>query len=407
MLRKLLLISLGLLCLCGCGTPKNPPEITPVATPTGATATITEPCTPTPTATSTPTPSPSPTVTPTNTPTPTPTLSPTPTPVVTTITCSFAGDVTLGSDLINQNSSLNFYTVYDRVQDDSFFFANVLPVFSEDDLTLVNLEGVLSDRGTRKDKTFAFRGKSSYVNILTQGSVEAVSLANNHSFDYGNISHQDTRDILSEAGICYSYEDVVSYFTVKDVKIALIAIYAMRDGLHASKALLDQTIAEAKSNDADLIITSFHWGIEKSTDITPEQQKLAYYAIDSGANLVLGHHPHILQPVELYNGCYIVYSLANFCFGGHTNPRDRDTIIVQQSFTFIDSVYQPELNRFCVIPCSVSSAPDRNNYQPTPQTGEEADRIIDRLNGYCTDYNISFEKESESRYIPTFPKDPE
>ena len=380
----LTLISIFAFCSCQSPNSSSHIEITATTTPLPTNTT-----TPTPTATATPTP----------TLTPTPTVTPTPTPVVTNLTFSFAGDVTLGSDVINQNSSRNFYTVYDKVQNDAYFLANVLPYFSTDDLTLVNLEGVLSAGGTRKDKTYAFRGDPSYVNILTLGSVEAVSLANNHSSDYGTQSLHDTRDILTEANILYSYEDIVSYTTIKDKKIALISIYALRNGLAGSKKLLDTTIAEAKSKEVDLIITSFHWGVERATTITEEQQKLAYYAIDLGSNLVIGHHPHVLQPIEKYKDSYIVYSLGNFCFGGNTNPKDKDTIIFRQTFTFIDNVFVPD-NQVEIIPCSVSSVTDRNNYQPTPQIGEEAKRIMDKLNGYCDTYNLHFIEQTDGIYIP-------
>lgn len=363
------------------------------------------PAIPTATATATPAPTdapsktPTPTTTPTPTCTPTPTLTPTPTPVITTLVISCAGDVTLGSDVVNQNASMNFFKTYDKVQDDSYFFANVYPYFAADDLTLVNLEGVLSDRGTRKDKTFAFRGDPSYVNILLEGSVESVCLANNHSFDYGNTSHEDTRTILTEAGIGYSYDSIVDYTTIKDIKVALISIYTIRNGLEGSKNLLEQTIAEAEAEGAKLIITSFHWGTEKTDKITSLQETLGHYAIDLGADLVVGHHPHVLQPVEKYNNRYIAYSLANFCFGGNTNPKDKDTMILRQTFTFVDGILQPD-NSIEVIPCSVSSVTNRNNYQPTPQIGEEADRIIRKLNHYSYPYDVYFVKTTEGIYVP-------
>ena len=401
--------------LYGCNTPDSnavPPTggptvlpaatITPTAEPT-ATPVPDAASTTTPEPTNTPSPSPSPTTAPTQTPTPTPTVTPTPTPAVTTITCSFAGDVTLGSDLINQNSTRNFYKMYDKVQDDSYFFSNVLPYFEADDLTLVNLEGVLSSRGERQDKTYAFRGDPSYVNILLEGSVEAVCMSNNHSRDYGQVSHEDTRNILTEAGILYSYEDIVAYTTINDIKVAMISVYVRQNGVDGSKAILDKTIAEAKEQGAALIITSFHWGTEGTQKLKDEQPELAHYAIDLGANLVLGHHPHVLQAIEQYNGAYIAYSLGNFCFGGNTNPKDKDTMILQQTFTFVDGVLQPEESPVRIIPCSVSSVTDRNDYCPTPQTGDEAERIIGRLNDFCKTYGLSFEKESEGVYVPTTP----
>ncbi len=388
--------------LCGCNTAATGtvPTNVPATPTTELTSTPAPTETPAPTNTPVPTQSPTPTETPAPTLTPTPT--PSPTPMVTAVTCSFTGDVTLGSDLINQNSIRNFYVVYDKVQDDSYFFANVLPILKADDLTLINFEGTLSERGKRQDKTFAFRGKPAYVNILLQGSVEAVSLANNHSMDYGQISHDDTRLILKSAGILYAYEDLVSYTTINDIKIAMISIYAIRHGLDGSKVLLDKTIAEAKTQEADLIFTSFHWGIEKDYEPTSEQKELAHYAIDAGADLVVGHHPHVLQPIELYNGHYIAYSLGNFCFGGHTNPADKDTMIFQQTFTFTDGVLTPEESPVRVFPCSLSSVTEKNNFQPTPQTGDEAERIINKLNDFCSSYGISFKEETEGCYIPEF-----
>lgn len=389
-------------CLYGCSTPGSDPVV-PTTAPTilpAATATPTEEPTATPVPTATSTPTPTATNTPTPTPSPSPTVTPTPTPAVTSMTISFAGDVTLGSDLINQNSSRNFYKMYDKVRDDAYFFSNVLPIFAADDLTLVNLEGVLSDRGERQDKSFAFRGDPSYVNILLEGSVEAVCMSNNHSKDYGQVSHDDTKDILSQAGILYSYEDIVAYTTINDIKIAMISVYVRQNGLEGSKALLDKTIAEAKEQNAALIITSFHWGSEGTQKLRDEQPDLAHYAIDLGSNLVIGHHPHVLQAMEQYNNAYIIYSLGNFCFGGNTNPKDKDTMIFQQTFSFTDGVLQPEESEARVIPCRVSSVNDRNDYRPTPQTGDEAERIINRLNKYCSDYHISFEKESEGVYVP-------
>lgn len=398
---KILFASFCLACwLCGCSSQgfgnsaSTADAITPPEAATSSSSSeistpeVTPSNTPVPTATSTPTP------------TPTPTVTPTPTPIVTSLTFSFAGDVTLGSDLINQNSVRNFYKMYDKVQDDAYFFSNVLPYFAADDLTLVNLEGVLSARGERQDKTFAFRGDPSYVNILLEGSVEAVCMSNNHSRDYGQISHNDTREILEQAGILYSYEDIISYTTINDIKVAMISVYVRQNGVKGSKALLDKTIAEAKEQNASLIITSFHWGTEGTQVLNDEQPELAHYAIDLGANLVLGHHPHVLQAIEPYNGAYIVYSLGNFCFGGNTNPKDKDTMIFQQTFIFTDSVLQAEESSVRIIPCSVSSVTDRNDYRPTPQTGDEAERIISRLNEFCSDYQLSFEKESEGVYIP-------
>lgn len=355
----------------------------------------------TPTFTPTPTLTPTPTVTPTPTPTPTPTVTPTPTPKVSTITCSFAGDVTLGSDLINQNKIRNFYVVYDRVKDDSYFLKNVQPYFSTDDLTLVNFEGTLSARGYRMDKTYAFRGDPSYVNILLEGSVEAVSLANNHSLDYGPDSYEDTIATMEEAGILYAKGDMISYTEINGTKVAMISIDAMPGNEASAKNMVEKTVPKAVESGALLILISFHGGTEGSTVTNSTQTSLSHLAIDLGATTVLWHHPHRLQGIEKYNDHYIVYSLANFCFGGNTNPGDKDTMIVQQTFTFIDDELQLN-DDFRVIPCSVSSVVEPNNYQPTPQTGSEAERIMERINSYSKTFHMHFKESSEGVYIPDF-----
>ena len=108
------------------------------------------------------------------------------------------------------------------------------------------------------------------------------------------------------------------------------------------------------------------------------QKELAHAAVDQGADLVIGHHPHVLQGIEKYNGRNIVYSLGNFCFGGNSYPSDMDTIIFQQTFTF-EGGEQKEDDVTNIIPCRISSADGYNNYQPTPAEGEEADRILQKL----------------------------
>ena len=141
--------------------------------------------------------------------------------------------------------------------------------------------------------------------------------------------------------------------------------------------------------EVDLILACCHWGIERENYPTENQKYLGRKCIDLGADLVIGHHPHVLQGVEEYNGRFIIYSLANFCFGANRNPADKDTMIFQQTFTFIDGVKQED-QQIQIIPCSVSSVKDRNNFQPTPAQGEEATRIIGRINIYSKDFGVVF-----------------
>ena len=313
-------------------------------------------------------------------------------PQITEITISAAGDCSFGSDQ-SSPGSVNFYSVYNQKKNNAYFFQKVKKIFAKDDLTLVNLEGTLTTRGVRMDKTYAFRGDPSYVNILKEGSVEAVSFANNHCKDYGEISYTDTISVLKSAKIKYSSFEKVSIFKAKEKNIGMIAVNGL-SGTDYSKNLIKSGIKKLEKKKADLIIVSIHAGIEHTSTINDVQTQLAHYAVQKGANLVLGHHPHTLQGIEKYKGAYIVYSLANFCFGGNTNPSDKDTMIFQQTFTFKGDKLKKD-NNVRIIPCRVSSTTAINNYQPVPLKGKSKQQIIQNMNGFNKPFGIHFQKNGK------------
>lgn len=308
-------------------------------------------------------------------------------PQVTQILISGAGDVTLGSD-VSQPTDLNFDTMYEEVSDPAYFLKGVSSVFDADDMTLVNLEGTLSEQGERQDKTYAFRGDPAYVDILKEGSVEAVAFANNHCQDYGEISYTDTMKYLDEAGIVYSSFDIVGIYETKGKKIGMVSVSELR-GYDQASELITQGIEKLRENDADAVIVSIHGGIEHEYSVDDEMKRIAHFAVDEGADLVLCHHPHVLQGVEKYNNVYIAYSLGNFCFGGNTNPSDKDTMIFQKTFTFVDDALVLD-DAVKAIPCSVSSTSSRNDYQPTIKEGEAFTDGIETLNDYSEEFNVVF-----------------
>ena len=287
------------------------------------------------------------------------------------LTISVVGDCTLGTDeTFDYDTSLNAY--YDSNGKD-YFFQNVKSIFSADDLTIANFEGTLTDSDTREDKTFAFKAPAEYAQILTSGSIEAVNTANNHSHDYGDQSYTDTLTALDNEGITHFGYDDTAVMDIKGVKVGLVGIYELNDHLGREQQLKDN-IAKVKADGAELVIVIFHWGNETETVPDTNQMTLGRLAIDEGADLVCGHHPHVLQGIETYKGKNIVYSLGNFCFGGNSSPSDMDTMIFQQTFTITSNGVQAD-NVTNIIPCSISSADGYNNYQPTPATGDEATRI--------------------------------
>ena len=299
---------------------------------------------------------------------------------------TFTGDCTFGGTPARVNAETGFLKV---VGDDyDYPFRNVRTYFENDDYTLINLEQAMGDKGYPADKQWTFRGPAEYTQIMTGSSVEFVTIANNHSYDFGKECYEQTREILEGAGIAYaeSYTSV----TVTTERGLTIAIYAVDASLSAmNKEKMVAGITQLKESGVDVIVAAFHWGYENVFTSNPAQQEMGKAAIDAGANIVWGHHPHVLQPIEEYNGGIIYYSLGNFAFGGNSIPKDHDTALLQQEI-----IREPDgtirLGELTIIPCSVSSIKERNNFQPTPyeEGSEEYNRVLAKLNGTYAGPNL-------------------
>lgn len=309
-----------------------------------------------------------------------------PDPTVT-ITISAAGDVTLGNHQ-KQEYGYSFREMYDK-EGDAYFFRNVKYLFEVDDMTIVNFEGVLTFSEDMLEKEYNMKGDPSYINILTEGSVEAVSFANNHRLDYLEQGSKDTVAAFEEADITYAYDNYLGVYETEGIRIGIVSVNEVGQGAYVEKYLEEGIELLREEEEADLVVACCHWGVERENYPEDYQKKLGRKCIDWGADLVLGAHPHVLQGVEVYEGKFIVYSLANFCFGGNRNPADKDTMIFQQTFTFTDGVQQ-ENTVARVIPCSVSSVTNRNDFCPTPAEGDEYTRILNRINEYSEPFDVAF-----------------
>lgn len=267
-----------------------------------------------------------------------------------------AGDVTIGGNM-RKNPKSNMYTkIIDMAEeaglDLSFFFANVQDYFGTDDLTLVNFEGTLTEATKHRDHTFTFRAPPEHVEMLTLGSVEAVSFENNHAMDFYETGYNDTIRMFEEKGIIYSTEAHPGVFEKDGVSVAMLS-YQTFDGAYprlSEQVPLD--IAEAKQQ-YDIVIVSYHWGDEAVYTVKESQITLGRATIDAGADLVLGHHSHRVAPIEQYNGKYIVYSLGNCSFSGNSQPDNMDTFLFQLKFIVQDETVT--IGDMRIVPCSISS----------------------------------------------------
>ena len=294
-------------------------------------------------------------------------------------TLTFAGDCTLASDPGNFASPYGFIETVGT--DYGYPFRNVAEYFENDDFTIINLESVLADGGYSADKLFTFRGPTAYTEIMTGSSVEAVTLANNHTGDYGKEGYDSTIQALTGAEIWFVEENKTTLVTTESG--LTIGLYA--DAFTFNTGDIQKNVKSLRDQGAEIVICAFHWGTEGSYRATADQKKFAHAAIDAGADIVYGHHPHVLQPMEEYNGGYIFYSLGNFSFGGNHFPRDMDSALIQLE-VIRDEDGSISLGELTIVPVSVSSMAVQNNFQPTPYEpgSDEYDRAMSKLDGTFT-----------------------
>ena len=297
---------------------------------------------------------------------------------IVTITISAAGDTTLGGDSrrLGYQQFMNIFNSNGH----EFFFYNVRDIFAESCLAIVNLEGTLTYATEHMDKEFVFRGPPHFARILSYGAVDVVTIANNHTIDFLDQGYLDTIDALEAVGVAYFGNEFNTILEVNGIKVGLFGFRIWEISAH-NRNRIEDAILDLRNRGAQLVIAYHHWGTENSNMASEIQRTIGRFTIASGADLVLGAHPHVIQGIEQYQGRYIVYSLANFSFGGNSNPSDQDTFIFQQTFSF----YNGELldyNETNIIPVLISSTRAYNNFQPTVAEGADAERILQRLETY-------------------------
>lgn len=286
---------------------------------------------------------------------------------------TFGGDFTIGNNVQASGKSI-FEKELDRQGGDlNFLFRNVKDILADDDLTILNFEGTLTTAARnprRSDYKFLFRADPSYASVLPDNSVEFVTLENNHVLDMGDEGYAETKQALTDAGVGYACETEPALFTLYGVQVGILAYQTFDGAYDRLYTQVPEDIAALKAKGAELVICAFHWGAELDYYPNQNQQKLGKIAIDGGADLVVGHHSHRINPIEEYNGKYIVYSLSNFAFAGNNKPSDMSTFIFQIKFNVKDGVVTTP-DGFIIIPARISSNTSYNDFSITPYTKYE------------------------------------
>ena len=291
---------------------------------------------------------------------------------------SFTGDCTFGR-FNEENTSEQFPAVYKKSGSATYPFDLTKQIFAADDVTMINLECALTNSRRHKNKEFYFRGDPSYVNILTKSSVEAVTVENNHSFDYYDTGFNDTIDALRDAGIRYTSYYSPAVMHINGVRVVMLSLCMINSGYTDEiREHVENCVNQYKQSDT-VIIMNIHWGQELEKYPLDSQIKAAHAMIDAGVDLIIGHHPHILQGAELYKGHYIFYSLGNFSFGGNTKVKNPQTVILRAMFGK-DGNGKVILIRLSAVPClTTSSGSSKNNYRPIPIYGSKGEAVIEQI----------------------------
>ena len=286
------------------------------------------------------------------------------------VVISFAGDCTLGT----YSGYEDFENYWSNGAD--YYLGNVKKIFAADDITFVNLEGPLTENPQTAEKQFPMRGEPKYVEILTSASVEICNLANNHIYDCGEVGFRDTVNVLRTNGMKFCGEGFSEIIDVRGMKIGFLGYQAWYDTDELRGKISSDIKKIREEAGAEVVIVEFHWGDEKAYVSDPYQDAIAHFTVDSGADIIVGAHPHVMQGIELYNGKIIAYSLGNFCFGANLNPGDKETFILQTTLTRDGEKISITPH---VIPCKISSTDSYNDFRPTPAEGAEAEQILNHL----------------------------
>lgn len=299
---------------------------------------------------------------------------------VVRLTCT--GDVMLGCNdrVRDQDYSIRHYI-------DQYGFAypfeKLQVLIGQDDITLSNMECVFNSTEPDSTSRLRFRAPETYVQALVEGSIEVVNLANNHFSDFGKAAHDTTVRTLDAAGVkycgCTEYGSYACYVDVKGVRIGFVGVIPLWHKDHARDT--ERCFQQLKDAGCQVIVASLHCGTEYNETHGNIHDSYGSMLRANGANIIIGNHPHVPQGVSVKDGVTQIYSLGNNVFGGNTGVDEEihylGSTVAAFDLYFEDGVYIG--HQMTLWPIHISGAAPENNYQPVLVEGEDAQRIMRRI----------------------------
>ena len=277
--------------------------------------------------------------------------------IAETLTITFLGDCTIGAEEKYIDYDFAFQQVVGAHGKD-WPFSGIIDVTGTDDLTVANCEVTFSTRKRHQDKSYVMRATPEWAECFTLGSVEAVTIANNHILDYYEEGRTDTKAALDAQGILWFGFSYTAIYEVKGVKIGMFSYgYPHKENI----ATFKKQTKELREQGCDIVVAAMHWGRETNYGLTGDQTAVAKGLIDAGVDVIFGTGPHVLQAIQMYNGVPCLYSLANFTFGADPAPKDPDTAVVQLTYN-IDGD-KPVLEKLEAIPMRMHNNKDYRPYE--------------------------------------------
>ena len=291
---------------------------------------------------------------------------------------SFIGDLSIGDATQSRASAASLTSVINE-KGYAWPFSLIADYLKNDDYTFANLEVVLTERENLKAKNilYCLIGKPEFVQVLTEGGVDVVNTVNNHSYNFTEKGYQDTLDILDAAGMNHfgtnkpgsgnpQETDILGIAEVKGVRIGMVGLSYPDEKRDYKK--LEARIKKLRDEmNCQLVVCSLHWGREDHPQYLYNwQMSLARKLIDAGADVIWGHHPHVLHPIMFYKGNPNMFSTGNFIFGTIGQMKTDDTGIFQLHYDVSGDT--PVLTEMSVVPCKTGK---RGDYRPYELTDEQ------------------------------------